>query len=208
MTGAEHWIHSEILLIGWLLEFYVLETCRVISSRVPTYDSEHWWQLYSAAPLWNQAASTMTRLHNLDNELTSPYPMSIMLNTRVGSKKYQFLSHCFDSTGDRTSDPPDVRPAFYRFGHCARCHPIEQWRLHPAPPPHLTTPPIYLSITQATTSWNSAINECWLVCGHVTLDVYYACAPFLISWTHIIVFYWITWPDAVACFASQALLKR
>ena len=42
------------------LLFYVLETYTVISGRVPTCESAHSSRLYSAAPLGNQAASTMT----------------------------------------------------------------------------------------------------------------------------------------------------
>ena len=43
-----------------LLLFYVLATSKVISGRLPTYDSAHSWRLYSVAPLENQASSTMT----------------------------------------------------------------------------------------------------------------------------------------------------
>ena len=35
-------------------------TAKVISGQVPTCNSVHLWQLYSAAPLENQATSTMT----------------------------------------------------------------------------------------------------------------------------------------------------
>ena len=43
-----------------LLFLYVLATSMVISGWVPTFDSAHAWCLYSAAPLRDQAASTMT----------------------------------------------------------------------------------------------------------------------------------------------------
>ena len=41
------------------VEFYVLETSKVISGRVPTCDSAQSWQLYHAAQLGDQAFSTM-----------------------------------------------------------------------------------------------------------------------------------------------------
>ena len=76
LIGAE----LTYLTIGWLLEFYILATPRVISGWLPTCDSAQSWPLYSAAPLGNQAASTMT---------------SII-----------FISHRFDSTGKQTPDLP------------------------------------------------------------------------------------------------------
>ena len=47
-------------LLGWLLEFYVLPTCKDISGWVTTCDSAHSWQLDNAAPLGDQTTSTMT----------------------------------------------------------------------------------------------------------------------------------------------------
>ena len=57
--------HSKSLLVFilcniCLLLFYVLATSEVISEWVPTCDSAHSWQFYSATPLGNQATSTMT----------------------------------------------------------------------------------------------------------------------------------------------------
>ena len=52
-------ISTEIRLIGWLL-VYVLATPKVISGWVPTCSSAHSWWLYSAAPLRDQAAVTIT----------------------------------------------------------------------------------------------------------------------------------------------------
>ena len=58
--------------------------------------------LYSTTPLRDQAASTMTRYptqsHYLETEQTSPCPVLIMPSARLGSNKYNFLSHWFDST--------------------------------------------------------------------------------------------------------------
>ena len=45
---------------GWLLEFFILETSKVISEWLLTYDCVHSWQLYSAASLGNQITDTMT----------------------------------------------------------------------------------------------------------------------------------------------------
>ena len=52
--------HMTGVKVGWLLEFYILATSKVISGWVLTYDSAHSWQLYNAVPLGDQATSTMT----------------------------------------------------------------------------------------------------------------------------------------------------
>ena len=75
---------------------YVLAISKVISGRVLTSDSAHSWQLYSAAPLWNQATSTMirypTQLHYPDTEPSSPCPwlILIMLSTWLESPSINF----------------------------------------------------------------------------------------------------------------------
>ena len=64
------------LLVGWLLEFYILaSTCMVILGQVPTCDISFLQQQ------------------------TSPCPILLMWSARLESSKYQFLSHWFDSTG-------------------------------------------------------------------------------------------------------------
>ena len=67
-----------------------------LSGWVPTCDSVHSWELYSAASLEHQAAGTMTcypiESHYPDTELTSPCPILIMPSARLGSDKYQFGS--------------------------------------------------------------------------------------------------------------------
>ena len=84
------------------LLFYVLATPKVISGWAPTCDSSHSWRLNSAASLGQQAAGTMTcyptQSHYPHTEPTSPCPILIMPSIRLGSNKYQFLSHWFDST--------------------------------------------------------------------------------------------------------------
>ena len=70
----------------WLFEFYILATSKIISG----------WELScdSAAPLGNQATSTMTsypiQSHYPDTELISPCPILLMPSARLGSDKYQF----------------------------------------------------------------------------------------------------------------------
>ena len=46
--------------VGSLLEFYILETSKIMSGWETTWDSAHIIWLYSAATLGNQAASIMT----------------------------------------------------------------------------------------------------------------------------------------------------
>ena len=76
-----------------LLLFYVLSTSKVISGWVPTCDRTHPWQLYSAAPLGNQATSTMTQYptqsHFPDTKLTTLRPMLIIPNICLENDKYQ-----------------------------------------------------------------------------------------------------------------------
>ena len=71
-------------------------------------DNVHSWTLYSAAPLGNQAASTMTRYptqtYSPDTEPTSPLLILIIPDTWLGSNKDQFLSLWFDSTRVRTHE--------------------------------------------------------------------------------------------------------
>ena len=94
-----HWVDS----ISWfepmtvcLLLFYVLATSKVI--RVGT----DLWQCALMATLGKEVISTMTcyltKSHYPDTESTSPCPILIMLSTWLGRDKYQFISHCFDST--------------------------------------------------------------------------------------------------------------
>ena len=91
-------VTSKSLIIGWLLEFYILATCKVISGQVKTCNSAYSWCRYSAAQLENQATSTLTlystQSHYPDTddiELTSPCPILYMPSTKPGSHKYQFF---------------------------------------------------------------------------------------------------------------------
>ena len=93
--------HEMGWLVWCLLEASVLATSKVIWS-MPSCDSVYSLWLYSAAPLEDQAASTMswyvTQSHYPVTEPTSPCPNLIMLRVWLVSHMFKFLSHWFDST--------------------------------------------------------------------------------------------------------------
>ena len=109
---------GETLSIAWklltgkrfilLLLFYILATSKVISGCVPTCDRANSWSLNSASPLGNQAISTMNwyPTHSLypDTDPTSPCLILIMLSAWLGSDKYQFSSHWFNSAKFQSHD--------------------------------------------------------------------------------------------------------
>ena len=80
------------LFICYFCSFYILGRSKVISERVQTWHSVHSLQLYSAAPLENQAAGTMaqTLLHYPDTGRASPGLILRMPSSRQGNDKYQF----------------------------------------------------------------------------------------------------------------------
>ena len=112
------------LLVGWLLEIYILATSQVIPGRAPTCDRVHSMRHYSAAPLGDQAVSNTTwystQSHYPDTKSTYPCPILIMASDWLWSDQYQCLSHWFNSIGNRTPDLPHAKPACYWFGHHAR----------------------------------------------------------------------------------------
>ena len=61
-TYILYWVlfRRGLFSVGWLQESYMLATSKVISIWVTTCDSVYSMQIYSAAPLGNQAADTMT----------------------------------------------------------------------------------------------------------------------------------------------------
>ena len=59
-VGSLHCAYAKSYWWTSLLVFYALATSKVISRQVPAYYRAHSWQLYSADPLGNQAADTMT----------------------------------------------------------------------------------------------------------------------------------------------------
>ena len=71
----------------WLVGFHILATSKVISGGYRLAMVHTHGDFISAAPLGNQATSTMscypTQSHCPDTDLTSPYPILIMLNTRL-----------------------------------------------------------------------------------------------------------------------------
>ena len=78
-------VHNELQLqdnsvaesVGCLLEFYILATSQVMSGWVSPIDGAYSWWFYSAVPLGNQTASTMTwyptQSHYPSTVLTSLY---------------------------------------------------------------------------------------------------------------------------------------
>ena len=80
------------LQLGWLFQYYVLNS-KFILVQVPTFDSAHWWQVYIAAILLNQAVSTRTlyatRSHYHNTDLTNPYIILLILSTKLGTENYQ-----------------------------------------------------------------------------------------------------------------------
>ena len=78
-------------VVWCLFEFHVLPAPNVISTRVPTGDKVPSWVFYSAPPLGNPSADTMTWYPTQslypDTELTSPCPILIVSYTRLGSDK-------------------------------------------------------------------------------------------------------------------------
>ena len=87
--------------------FYILATSKVISRWVPLCGS---FNVIVLPPLGDQATSTMTwyptQSHYPDTGQTSPCPILIMSSAWLESKKYQFLSHWFDSTKSESPNLP------------------------------------------------------------------------------------------------------
>ena len=106
---------SKYRLVGWLLEFYILATSKVISGSVPTCDIAQSWWLYNAGPLGIQAACTMYVSHIILT-LSQPVLVLLMLSARLGSDT--FIYHCFDSTGNQALHLLYMKPLLYLFGHC------------------------------------------------------------------------------------------
>ena len=81
-------------VVGWLVEFYVLTTSKIISGGETTCDSAHSWQYYSTASQINQASNSMTRCltHSkcTDTELTSLCHILVGPNRKSGSDKFQY----------------------------------------------------------------------------------------------------------------------
>ena len=82
--------------VGWLLEFYILATPKVILRWVPTNDSADAWRLHSAGLLGHQTANTITwystQSHYPDAEPIFPWPILIM---KAMDKSTQLLLNQF-----------------------------------------------------------------------------------------------------------------
>ena len=79
---------SVLCQIGCWMEFYTLVTFKIIWVWVLICGSAHSWWLYSASPLGDSLASSMTwyptQSHFADTEPTSPCPIQIMLSAWLG----------------------------------------------------------------------------------------------------------------------------
>ena len=146
-----------LLYIYDYLLFSFLATFKVISGWVATCDSAHSWWLYSAVKLGNQTASTMTwyptQSHYLDTELTSPCHILLVLSTRLESDKYQFNKSLVWLDQESNSQSPHMRPALYRFSHCALCICLSSPVFSPWP---LT----FVYITSSLRGWGRSLS--WL----------------------------------------------
>ena len=88
-----------------LLEFYIISKSKATSERALTSDSAHSWQLYSAAPLGNEADHTIIEYYP-GNELPRPCLFIWMLSV---SSKGSFIWTSTDRTAHNTTfDGPIV----------------------------------------------------------------------------------------------------
>ena len=87
--------HGASRLVRYEAVFQVVGQSQWQWGLVPTCHSVHSWWLYSAASLGHQVAGSVTcyptQFHYPDTDLTSPYPILIMLSgLGLGIDKYQF----------------------------------------------------------------------------------------------------------------------
>ena len=134
-----------------LLLFYVLATSMVISGWVPTCECVL-MALYSAAPLGDQATSSitwyLTQSHYPDTEPTSPCLILIMPSARLGSDQYKFVTHWFDSLRHKRL----VVSLGSSDGPCMRLVPVTSlWSI--PPPCHVFLSAVQLSWPQASLTW-------------------------------------------------------
>ena len=125
-----------------------------------------------------------TQVHYPDTERTSPGPILIMLNARLGSAKYPFLSHWFDSTRvpklrglDSDLGPLDspifqnARRALYSLDHpdwflyevARSAH--HKYHTRGADPALSTSPTALLGASRSAACVHT-LRRCWV--GHVT----------------------------------------
>ena len=108
--------------VGWLLEFYILVTAKVISGRVPSL----WWcrvmVTLQCSSTWNSGChhsepislSVTIFWHWANQSLVYP------TNDKRQARKWQlsiFISEWFDSTRNQTHDFPHAKPTLYQFEH-------------------------------------------------------------------------------------------
>ena len=81
-----------------------------------TYQDEYQLMIVHTYDVFIELPSPDIQSHNPETEPTSPFPIQIMLSTCLGSDKYQFLSHWFDSTRVKKLGGPDSnQPAAFGF---------------------------------------------------------------------------------------------
>ena len=110
MGGRGLWLNPHLnrcrlqMWIGWLLEFCVMATSKVIWGWILTCGNAHSWRLYNAAPLRDQTTSTWYPIqsHYPDIGPTSACPILLMLSAWLGSDKHKYFRHWFGFTSVQT----------------------------------------------------------------------------------------------------------
>ena len=79
------------MVVGWYLELYILAISKIRPVWAPTCDTAHLWQQYSAAPLGNEPAATMTQYPtHVQYSATEPTSHSL-LSVGLGRDRYKFV---------------------------------------------------------------------------------------------------------------------
>ena len=98
---------------GWLVDYWSFTSLQHLRS----YQDGHWLvTVYTHGDFIVLPAMKSGHRHcdPISHSLTLSCPILLMPSARLGRDKYQ---HCFDLTGNRTSDPPQASPTLYQFGH-------------------------------------------------------------------------------------------
>ena len=104
---------SDVWLVSWLLELYILVIMKVISECLPTCDSKLSWWLYSAAPLDDQT----TQSQYPGNESTSLCLIHIVLRVpRQDMTSINFLNIALMQSGFEPHNLPKRESVFQPIG--------------------------------------------------------------------------------------------
>ena len=108
----------------WKLPGHITSTTnqhRVIPGWVSTCYRTQLWRQYSSALPRDQATSTTipfsTQSHYSDTELTSPWPILVMLSARLGNDRYQFCKSLVWVGKDLTSRLYAWKSVLYQLSH-------------------------------------------------------------------------------------------